>query len=518
MKLFFLFVGLLSLLSTGACLPARGAEFFIAPSGSDSNPGNLANPWGSFDYAIDRVQPGDTLWVRGGFYSLSDRIRLRGSDGGVPGAPVNIWAYEQNGILETPVLDFTPMTAAWGSSSGRGLQIDEGVDWLHLKGLTIQNARDNGLYSESDHSVFQQLTTRWNGDSGLQLDGSSSYNEILNSDSYENYDPHNNGENADGFAIKFSDIGPGNVVRGARAWGNSDDGWDMWESTTGGVLVEDSWAYDNGKIIQRFYDVDALEAGDLTPGNFNGDGNGFKLGRDGGPHVLNRVVVWENQVRGIDVNGNGFGVEVYNSTVYNSGRNWQFDETAAETQNQHVLTNNISVAGSQSDNFDTGVTDAFNSWNSGLTVSVDDFRSLDDTLARGPRQPDGSLPVSDFLRLTHDSSLVDAGLDVGLPFLGAAPDLGAYEFQPLSKADFNSDGVVDRDDLQAWLTNYGTGASATTAMGDADEDGRILGSDFLIWQGDVRGALNPPSIATPEPFGGGMILVASLALGLYRRR
>jgi hypothetical protein len=72
-------------------------------------------------------------------------------------------------------------------------------------------------------------------------------------------------------------------------------------------LVEDSWAFDNGKLIPRFFNVDALENGDLTAGNFQGDGNGFKLGQDGGPHVLNGVVVWENRVRGIDVNGNGFG-------------------------------------------------------------------------------------------------------------------------------------------------------------------------------------------------------------------
>ena len=230
----------LCLASLWLTAPVAAAEYFIAPLGSNSNPGTLDMPWGGFDYAIDRLQPGDTLYVRGGIYSLSQRIRLQSGDGGTSAAPVNIWAYEQNGILETPILDFASMTASWGSSSGRGVQVDNGVDWLHFKGLTIQNARDNGLYSESDHSVFERMTTRWNGDSGLQLDGFSSYNEIRNSDSYENYDPQNNGENADGFAIKFSDIGPGNVVRGARAWGNSDDGWDMWESTAGGVLVEDS--------------------------------------------------------------------------------------------------------------------------------------------------------------------------------------------------------------------------------------------------------------------------------------
>ena len=44
-----------------------------------------------------------------------------------------------------------------------------------------------------------------------------------------------------------------------------------------------------------------------------------------------------------------------------------------------------------------------------------------------PRKPDGSLPDSDFLRLAPQSDLVDAGIDVGLPFAGGRPDLGALE-------------------------------------------------------------------------------------------
>jgi hypothetical protein len=31
------------------------------------------------------------------------------------------------------------------------------------------------------------------------------------------------------------------------------------------------------------------------------------------------------------------------------------------------------------------------------------------------------------LHLAPSSGLIDKGIDVGLPFLGAAPDLGAYE-------------------------------------------------------------------------------------------
>lgn len=48
----------------------------------------------------------------------------------------------------------------------------------------------------------------------------------------------------------------------------------------------------------------------------------------------------------------------------------------------------------------------------------------------GPRNPDGSIPESGFLRLAPDSDAIDAGTDVGLPFAGKAPDLGAFEYRP----------------------------------------------------------------------------------------
>lgn len=61
-----------------------------------------------------------------------------------------------------------------------------------------------------------------------------------------------------------------------------------------------------------------------------------------------------------------------------------------------------------------------------------DFENLDmDVLfaaATAPRNTDGSLPTIG-LRLAAGSHLIDAGgANVGLPYLGAAPDLGAFEF------------------------------------------------------------------------------------------
>jgi hypothetical protein len=76
-----------------------------------------------------------------------------------------------------------------------------------------------------------------------------------------------------------------------------------------------------------------------------------------------------------------------------------------------------------------GIDHKNNSWNNGLVVTKADFLSLDDTAMNGPRNPDDTLPESNFLKLAPGSTLVDSGVNVGLPFNKNAPDMGAFETQ-----------------------------------------------------------------------------------------
>jgi hypothetical protein len=64
-----------------------------------------------------------------------------------------------------------------------------------------------------------------------------------------------------------------------------------------------------------------------------------------------------------------------------------------------------------------------------LQLGTDDFESvLETVLMAGKRQVDGGLPQIGFMRPRAGGDQVDKGLDVGLPFSGAAPDLGAFEW------------------------------------------------------------------------------------------
>ncbi|MDB5326946.1 MAG: Pectate lyase [Phycisphaerales bacterium] len=406
----------LSLLAAAAASPAA-TTYYVSTTGNDSAAGALATPFATLTKAISKAVAGDTILMRGGTYTLSSTVSIGSTKNGTAAAPYTI----ANFTGETPVLDFTPQAAG-----ARGVQLD-GNYW-NIRGLTVANAKDNGINISGSNNLIDRVVLHNNQDSGLQISASGtrtpSNNLIVNSDSYANYDPANHGENADGFVAKFRGLGAGNVFRGVRAWGNSDDGFDFWGAESG-VTVENSMSFKNG--FNTFSDT-----------AWAGDGNGLKLGHDSGTHVLRNNLIWGNRLNGIDVNGNALddvgpnviahGVTIQNNTAYNNGAggngyNYNFDEAFA-----HVLKNNIALlGGSGNANIYAGVVSDHNSYNAGLGVTAADFLSLSDAIAIGPRQADGSLPYSDFLRLTATSDAIDKGVNVGLAYNGAAPDLGAYE-------------------------------------------------------------------------------------------
>jgi len=366
--------------------------YYVGIDGHDSNTGTRERAFKSIEKAIEVVQPGETILIRGGTYVLSNTIRIKKH--GLRGNLINLWACPG----QIPVLDFSN-----ASASSNGLKI-KGSYW-HVKGLVIQNAGEKGIHISGSNNIIENTITHTNGDGGIKLDDGAANNLVLNCDSYLNYDKATYGKNADGFAAKHG-LGKGNKFIGCRAWNNSDDGFDFMEAGNA-VHVENCWSWANGQNIWK------------DPG-FNGNGVGFKLGDGPGEHVIIRCLVWANAKSGFNIQGNTSSVTLYNNTAWNNRRNYYFDDS-----NPHKLRNNVSLEGKVV--MWPGIDHQNNSWNGGFVVTEADFLSLDDTAMKRSRNPDGSLPESDFLKLAPRSDLIDTGVNVGLPFNGNAPDMGAFE-------------------------------------------------------------------------------------------
>jgi hypothetical protein len=159
---------------------------------------------------------------------------------------------------------------------------------------------------------------------------------------------------------------------------------------------------------------------------FTGNGNGFKLGRGDGRHVLIGCVAWGHKLGGFNLNGNSSGVILYNCTAMGNRVNFQFRGGSADC----ILANNMSHKGFNA--MQSGIVEKANSWDKlqGWNITDEDFLSLDETIAVELRNPDGSIPENDFLKLSANSKAIDKGVDVNMPYEGKAPDLGAFEHGP----------------------------------------------------------------------------------------
>src|SRR5262245_63706428 len=47
---------------------ASAAEYYVAPTGNDSNPGTMTSPFATIQRGHDVAAAGDTVWIRGGTY------------------------------------------------------------------------------------------------------------------------------------------------------------------------------------------------------------------------------------------------------------------------------------------------------------------------------------------------------------------------------------------------------------------------------------------------------------------
>jgi hypothetical protein len=193
---------------------------------------------------------------------------------------------------EKPILDGAGLPTNDPTKTGIGLHI-KGSYW-HVKGLEIKNTPHNCIKVEGGNNIVENTAVHACGNTGLTISAyggedmsvgtPGSNNTILNCDSYLNIAPNGNGEDADGFGAKESS-GAGNVFRGCRAWQNADDGFDFY-GWMNPITVESSWAIESNKR-----------------GASGGDGNGFKLGKGPGRHVLKDTLAVNNTKYGYTNNG-----------------------------------------------------------------------------------------------------------------------------------------------------------------------------------------------------------------------
>ncbi len=460
---------------TASFKSAVHTTYYCAPAekgGNDINSGLIDAPFFNISKAIALMEPGDTLYMRGGTYRYTSTIFL--NQKGSAAERFCIFNYPD----EKPVLNFYDIFSSYTSinstarGEARGFKITG--DYYYLKGLEICQAPDNGIKIEGSHNICEQLVLHHNGDSGIQIGLAKEspdaadivcWNLIKNCDSYRNLDWGTDYENADGFACKLSP-GANNRYVGCRAWENADDGWDFY-MTHYPIFVDSCWTMGNGNPALASKDDLNWEYGqkNTLSTTWNGDGNGFKLGGDdwAAKHVVSNCIAFDGYVTGagFSENNNADSLFIFNCVSWQGLKNFRVRAYPSD------LRNNISFdakVGGESQLFDLapGTTTLNNSWNpiDGTTLvpykttsgAMFDQKSIYNQFAStskedflAPREADGSLPKNGFGRLKPNSIFIDKGtnvvksvsqvtfkqIDITLTgFSGTAVDLGAYEYIP----------------------------------------------------------------------------------------
>lgn len=147
------------------------------------------------------------------------------------------------------------------------------------QGRNVQS--ENFRLKDANHCTLDRISAHNGMGIGVYIVGYSSYNKVLNSDAYENFDAVNRNEkgdfyggNDDGFGCHVKAGCPGNVFFRCNAWLNSDDGFDL-------INCYSPVTFDH--CIAALNGLSKEESGSIVR---RGDGNGFKAGGYGMKKVV----------------------------------------------------------------------------------------------------------------------------------------------------------------------------------------------------------------------------------------
>jgi hypothetical protein len=473
----------------------NATTYYVAPTGVDAAPptrGTFAAPFATFQYAVYYAQAGDTVYFRGGTYTMtaSDGIAIYPDGGtgynGTAGNPICYFAYPDDYTAgNIPIFDFSSVP---NTEIKKGIRSDY-LEYVHFKGFEIRNIvqyNPGGIVAAigmtfSDNVIFENVTVRNIGGAGFVTDRCISIS-FINCDAINCADPYSTSSSGaygagDGWQLSCRNVNNGYVyLKGCRSIFSSDDGYDSyWNDGT--VVYDSCWA--------------------LGDNHNGGEGNGWKLGRNFSTvadtlirTVMNCISV-NHHTSGFNTNHVKGHTAIYNNVSYNDSIGY-YHLSSGDYNYLVTFRNNIAYDywTMPTRNFadQPNVIHDHNSWNGVVTVSDDDFISLDTTSLYSSRQADGSLPVTNFMMLASTSDLIDAGVSdslstvIDLYYNGSSPDINWLEYA--SQNPPVTPSVV-------FTTNVYASVNYATIGGNVFDDG----GDIVTARGICWGTTINPTVA-----------------------
>jgi parallel beta-helix repeat protein len=208
---------------------ASAADYFVTPSGSDSNSGSSASPWRTLQKAANTVAAGDVVHVADGTYSGMHLTRS-----GTTAAPIVFKAEGANVLVN-----------ARNATTDDNINL-EGASYVVIDGFVVEDAPRAGIrVVEATAVVIRNNVVARSDHTGI-LTGWTPGIQIIDNISYGAIAQH-------GIYVSNSRVSPDDVVvRGNECYGNGQAGiqlnGDCWEGGDGiisGAVIEDNLVHDN---------------------------------------------------------------------------------------------------------------------------------------------------------------------------------------------------------------------------------------------------------------------------------
>jgi len=175
-----------------------GKVYYVATTGSDSNPGTIAQPWRTIQKAANTMVAGDTVYIRAGTY----RERVVPQHSGSAGQTITYAAYPG----ETAIIDGTGVAVL----EYCGLFDLAGRDYMRVSGLRVMHSNYYGIVAEnSSHVTIEHNYTYDTYSSGISSWGSNNIivdgNEVVGACTGP-WQEHISISNTDTFEVRYNHI------------------------------------------------------------------------------------------------------------------------------------------------------------------------------------------------------------------------------------------------------------------------------------------------------------------------
>ena len=268
-----------------------GSAFFVSTSGNDVNPGTQSSPFRTIKRGLGVLQPGNTLFIRGGTYQefLHSWNGTRFPSGNSWSSPITIAAFNGETVNLVGSIDLAQSSPA--------------IQYLIFDGIRINaNGEETGisLTGNTHHIRFQNGEVKNAGRWGIATNFHNTTSFADTFYEFINLDVHHNGrtKNVDhGFYIKTSrNLIDGCHIHDNVAWGIHNFAGDNSEPKANNNTYRNNLIHHNG--------INYSQGGGITMGS--GDNN-----------IAYNNVVWKNYT-GINVHSyrNPVNSGVFHNTIY----------------------------------------------------------------------------------------------------------------------------------------------------------------------------------------------------------